>query len=78
VLLLHKVSFILWIVVTAPHVLGHMLELPRSVRAVHNADPELPALSGGGAGRAIALVGAIVGGTVLAIALIPQFGSWTH
>jgi hypothetical protein len=78
VVLFHKVSFILWILVTAPHVLGHLFELPHSMRAVRNADPELPTLSGGTVGRAIALAGALAGGTVLAIALIPQFSSWTH
>jgi hypothetical protein len=31
----------------------------------------------GAAGRAIALSGAIVGGVVLAVALMPQFGVWT-
>jgi hypothetical protein len=77
-LLIHKVSFIVWIVATAPHVLGHLLELPRSVRAVRAADPDIAGLSGGGAGRAIAVTGALVGGAVLAIVLLPDFGAWTH
>jgi hypothetical protein len=77
-LLIHKVSFIVWIVATAPHVLGHLLELPRSVRAVRAADPDIAGLSGGGAGRAIAVTGALVGGAVLAIVLLPDFGAWTN
>lgn len=76
--LLHKLSFILWIVVVAPHVLGHLAELPRSMRAVHHGAPELNEAAGGTAGRAIALVGALVAGAVLAIALLPDFTSWTH
>jgi hypothetical protein len=31
----------------------------------------------GGAGRALALSGAIVAGLVLAVALIPQYSAWT-
>jgi hypothetical protein len=76
--LIHKVSFIVWIAATAPHVLGHLVELPRSVRAVRRADPQIAGLSGGGAGRLIAVAGALVGGAVLAIALLGDFGAWTH
>jgi hypothetical protein len=47
---------------TALHVLGHLPELARNLRA----------------GRSIALAGALVGRLVLAIVLIPDFGSWTH
>jgi hypothetical protein len=101
-LLLHKASFVLWLGVTAAHVLGHLPELlamlrlpmprvpielseplgwpergradsPTSVSARHaHAAP-----NAGAAGRAIALSGAIVGGLVLAVALIPQFSAWT-
>jgi hypothetical protein len=73
---LHKVCFIGWIAVTALHVLGHLPELGRILRAGARPDglPTVP----GRAGRAIALAGALVGGLVLAIVLIPDFGSWTH
>jgi hypothetical protein len=69
VLEIHKVSFIVWLVAMAPHVLGHLFELP-------------PALSpsratGGGSGRAIALVSAVVGGAVIAVVLLPDFAAWT-
>jgi hypothetical protein len=76
-LLLHKITFIVWGVAFVPHVLGHLTGLPRSVRAVHRKDPAIAGLSGGGAGRAIALAGAIVGGTVLAVAFLPDFAAWT-
>jgi hypothetical protein len=75
--LAHKVSFIVWIAATAPHVIGHLAELPGSVRAVHRAEPDIPGLAEGGAGRTIALAGALVGGAVIAIALLPDFGVWT-
>jgi hypothetical protein len=77
-LLIHKVSFILWLVVTALHVLGHLPGLGRSLRAVALAPPGAASRSGAGtAGRWIVLSGAIVGGAVLAIALIPHFSLWT-
>lgn len=72
---IHKVSFIVWLLLTGVHVLGHLPGLGGSLRAVRRSGGELG--GNGGAGRAIALAGAIVGGLVLAIVLIPQFGSST-
>ena len=73
-LLWHKVSFIVWLVAMAPHVLGHLVELPPALRLTRNAGP---VSTGGGAGRAIALASAIAGGAVVAIVLLPDFGAWT-
>jgi hypothetical protein len=74
--LIHKVSFIVWIAFTALHVLGHLPGLPAALRAVpRHSGPG--GVTPGGAGRWIALAGAIVGGLVLAIVLIPDFASWT-
>jgi hypothetical protein len=73
-LLWHKVSFIVWLVAMAPHVLGHLVELPAALRLRRNAGP---AATGGGAGRAIALASAIAGGAVLAMVLLPDFAAWT-
>jgi hypothetical protein len=75
--LIHKASFIIWAVFTSLHVLGHVPGLPGSLRAVRRAKPDLPGLEPGGAGRWIAIVGALVGGLVLAIVLIPDFAAWT-
>ena len=72
---IHKVSFIVWLLLTGVHVLGHLPGLGASLRAPLQRGGQLGA--DGGAGRAIVLAGAIVGGLVLAIVLIPQFGSWT-
>jgi hypothetical protein len=77
-LLIHKVSFIVWLVVTALHVIGNLPGLGRSLRAVSLAPAGAPSASGTGtAGRWIVLTGAVVGGVVLAIALIPNFSIWT-
>ena len=73
---LHKVSFIVWGVFTGLHVLGHLPAMVRSLRAVRT-DGELSWTAPGAAGRWISLSGALVGGAVLAVALIPQFGPWT-
>ena len=75
-LLLHKVSFIVWLVFTALHVLGHLPRLGKSLR-VARTNLDQRGISPGGAGRALALVGALVGGLVLAVALIPHFSVWT-
>jgi hypothetical protein len=75
--LIHKASFIVWAVFTSLHVLGHLPSMPASLRAVRRAKPDLPGLEPGGAGRWIAIVGALVGGLVLAIVLIPDFAAWT-
>lgn len=73
-LLIHKASFILWLVATGLHVLGHLPSLGRSLRSV----PVAGAAAGAGtAGRWIVLAGALVGGVVLAVALIPHFSLWT-
>jgi hypothetical protein len=73
-LLIHKVSFIVWVAFVAVHILGHLRDYGTALRAA----PRIPAGgSAGGAGRVISIVGAIVAGLVLAIVLIPEFGVWT-
>lgn len=77
--LLHKVSFFAWAAVTGLHVLGHLAELPASMRAVkRESEGDSPLVSHGGAGRWITIGGSVVGGLVLAIALLPYFGAWSH
>ena len=75
-LALHKVSFIVWLVFMGVHVVGHLEGMVRSLRSTDSED-ELPWASPGAAGRWIVLVGAFVGGVVLAVALIPDFAPWT-
>jgi hypothetical protein len=75
-LLWHKVSFFVWLAATVPHVLGHLVELPGSVRAT-GRDTNGLGSSAGAAGRWIAVSSALVAGLVLAIVLLPDFGAWT-
>jgi hypothetical protein len=78
-LTIHKVSFIVWVVFTAVHVLGHLPRVGELLR-VPRSDTGERAISAGGdgsLGRWIALSGAIVAGAVLAVVLISHFGAWT-
>lgn len=79
---LHKVGFIVWVVLTALHVLGHLPTVARLFGI--NLNAHVDAGSGtalgstsGSAGRWIVLAGALVAGLVLAVVLIPDFHSWT-
>lgn len=67
-LLVHKASFVVWLVLMAIHVLAHLPGLGASLQ---------PSRGAGSLGRWIALGGALVGGALLAIVLIPHFGAWT-
>ncbi len=73
---LHKVSFIVWVVFMALHVLGH---LPAYARLMRTSDLRAAGLgtSPGAAGRGLVLASGVVVGGIIAVALIPAFGGWT-
>ena len=89
--LIHKVSFIVWIAATAVHVLGHLPEIARLRRLSPLSRRQLLAMGSpeagssrspdgliaGAAGRWLSLGTAVVLGLVLAAALIPRFSAWT-
>lgn len=75
---LHKASFIAWIAFTAPHVLGHLPDLASAFLRRDAERVRYRPFAAGSAGRAISLASALVAGAVLAILLIPHFGSWIH
>jgi hypothetical protein len=75
---LHKVSFIVWLIFTGVHVLGHLAELPAALRADRRAERPWDEQGGGRGARALSLAGALVGGLVLALAVESQFGAWAH
>ena len=76
-LLLHKVTFVLWLAATGLHVLGHILQMPGALRARSLDGTGLGTRQAGAAGRTLVVLGAVVAGVVLAIALIPEFSTWT-
>lgn len=78
VLPIHKVSFIVWVAFTSLHVIGHLPALGRGLSADYAPAAALSGASDGRAGRLLSLAGAITGGVVLAILLIPQFSPWLH
>ncbi len=83
----HKVSFIVWAVVMSLHVLGHLLELPRAVGVRREtmsyvngggASWQRTPMRAGGAGRALSLSAALLGGLALTLALVPQYAPWIN
>jgi hypothetical protein len=73
----HKFTFFVWLAATALHVLGHLVELPSSMRAVRETRAQLPGLEPGAGGRTLAIWGALAAGAVIAVALLPDYHAWT-
>ncbi len=73
---IHRVSFFIWLVFTALHVLAHLPKIMAALRADYGAAAHLSPDTGGRAGRALSLGGTLTAGAVLAILLIPQFSPW--
>lgn len=77
-LLVHKASFIVWLALTGLHVLGHLPELRPSLMVGRSRGGAAErSTANGAAGRWIVLIGAVVAGAVLAVALLPHFLAWT-
>jgi len=76
-LLLHKVTFIVWVVFMSLHVLGHLPAVGRAMGIGREGDEQLAGAAPGTAGRWIAISAALVAGVVLAIVLIPDYSAWT-
>lgn len=95
---LHKISFIVWVVFTSLHVVGHLPTVATALgfgeqtiskvdvlaavgvsEGGKNSTRQTPdAAIAGRAGRGLSLVGALAGGTALAVVVIPQFGPWLN
>jgi len=75
---IHKASFIVWIAVTALHVLRHLPAMPKVLPADYRRSAQFNSDISGRAGRALALSSAVVGGAVLAVLVTPDFGPWLH
>lgn len=83
-LLIHKVTFIAWLVFSAIHVLGHLPEIARLCCAARRSRRQLLGLPvvespvAGANGRRISLMVSLIGGLMLSLALLGQFAAWTH
>lgn len=75
---IHKDSFFVWVAFMGLHVLGHLPSMPAVLRADYSPSERLSGDVTGRTGRVLALAGAIVGGVVLAVLLIPDFGPWLN
>jgi hypothetical protein len=75
---IHKLSFFVWVAFTALHVLGHLPDLWRGLRAEYGPATRLGRAPEGQAGRTISLASALTLGVVIAILFLPQFGPWLH
>jgi hypothetical protein len=76
-LFLHKVTFIVCLVFMGLHVLGHLPAVARAAGIGRRGTEQLAGAAPGTMGRWIVIAGALVGGAVLAIVLIPDFAAWT-
>ncbi|MBV9680871.1 MAG: hypothetical protein JO046_03710 [Solirubrobacterales bacterium] len=76
-LMLHKVSFIVWVVFMSLHVLLHLPAVARGFGIGPSGRRQRAKAAPGAAGRWIALTGAILGGLVLALVLVGDFSAWT-
>jgi hypothetical protein len=74
---IHKYSFFVWLAATACHVLGHLTDLPRALRAERRDGRPWSDHGSGRGARAITIAGALVAGLVLALLVEGQFSAWT-
>ncbi len=76
---LHKASFVLWLVVTAIHVLAHLRAIPRLTVADWRRRPVAPAsVVSGAAWRRLALAATIVAGVMVAVATVRYAQPWVQ
>jgi hypothetical protein len=78
-LLIHKASFIVWLVVTAIHVLAHVTESAGAVRAelLPDGRHRVRAVRGRNA-RLLVIATGLAAGVIIALIAIPDFGAWSH
>jgi hypothetical protein len=75
---IHKVTFFVWLAFIGLHVLVHLPSILPALRSDYGRTAGLSSDTAGRAGRTLALAGALAGGLVLAVLVIPEFGPWVH
>jgi hypothetical protein len=76
-LILHKATFVVWIAAMSLHVVGHLPGVARALGVARIGGEHRPAAASGTTGRWVAITSAVVGGLILALALIPAFSAWS-
>ncbi|HEX4186497.1 MAG TPA: hypothetical protein VHY83_01245 [Solirubrobacteraceae bacterium] len=74
---IHKITFFFWLAFIGLHVLLHLPSILPALRSDYGRDRVTSDVTGR-SGRMLALGGALVGGAVLAILVIPEFAPWVH
>jgi hypothetical protein len=74
---IHKISFFVWLAFMAVHVLAHLPGVASALRLDVAGIPPAPGASRQ-ATRTLLLASALVGGVVLAVLLIPDYGAWLN
>jgi len=77
VLLIHKVSFFVWVAFTGVHILGHLPGLRGHLSAARRTRESVVGVDPGGGGRTLAIAGTLVAGLLLALVLLPEYTAWT-
>ncbi len=77
-LLIHKVSFIVWVALTAFHVVAHLRGSYASVEAEYRPRRRREVKIAGTARRAILILTAVLAGVIVALVAIPEFAAWHH
>jgi hypothetical protein len=77
-LLIHKVSFIVWVALTAVHVLAHLRGSYASIQAEYRPRRRPGVQIAGAARRAILILTVALAGVIVALVAIPDFAAWHH
>jgi hypothetical protein len=75
---IHKVTFFVWLAFMGLHVLVHLPSIVPALRTDYGRGTHPTSDVTGRSGRKLALGGALVGGVVLAVLVIPEFAAWAH
>jgi hypothetical protein len=77
-LLIHKVSFIVWIALTSVHVLAHLGGSYSAIEAEYRPGYRNEVRIAGATKRAVLILTVVLAGVILALVAIPEFGAWQH
>jgi hypothetical protein len=77
-LLIHKVSFIVWVALTSVHVLAHLRGSYASIESEYRPRHRNDVRIAGTGKRAILMLTVVLAGVIVALLAIPEFAAWQH